>query len=98
VALDVTLTEGLKQEGIARDFVNRIQNLRKDMGLMVQDKITIRVSKSSEAVNRALLNFADYIQSETQAISFSVNGEFTGGTVLDMDEFKLTVKVEKISS
>ncbi|MEX2593016.1 MAG: isoleucine--tRNA ligase [Anditalea sp.] len=96
VALDVTLTEELKQEGIARDLVNRIQNIRKEMGLKIQDKITIKVAKSSEEVDRALINFADYIQSETQACSLSVNGEVEGGTVLDMDEFELTVKVEKV--
>jgi isoleucyl-tRNA synthetase len=42
VALDITLTEELKREGIARDFVNRVQNLRKDMGLEVLDKIPLR--------------------------------------------------------
>ena len=96
VALDVTLTEELKQEGIARDLVNRIQNLRKDMGLEVQDKITIKVSKHDDLVNSALENFASYIQTETQALSLDVNGSVTEGTVLDMDDFELTVKVEKV--
>ncbi|GAB3653248.1 isoleucine--tRNA ligase [Echinicola sediminis] len=96
VALDVTLTDELKQEGIARDLVNRIQNLRKDMGLEVQDKITIKVAKLNEQVDKALENFADYIQSETQALSLSVNGDVAEGTVLDMDDFELKVKVEKV--
>lgn len=96
VALDVTLTEELKQEGIARDLVNRIQNLRKDMGLEVQDKITIKVAKHDDMVNSALENFASYIQTETQALSLEVNGSVTDGTVLDMDDFELTVKVEKV--
>jgi isoleucyl-tRNA synthetase len=45
VALDITLTDELKREGIARDFVNRVQNMRKDMGLEVLDKISIEVEK-----------------------------------------------------
>lgn len=96
VALDVTLNDELKQEGIARDLVNRIQNLRKDMGLEVQDKITIKVAKLNEQVDRALENFSAYIQSETQALSLSVNGDVEEGTVLDMDDFELKVKVEKV--
>src|SRR5690606_22585918 len=96
VALDVTLTTPLKQEGIARDFVNRIQNLRKEMGLEVQDKITINIEKSKEEVDQAFINFSDYIQTETQALSLSVIEELTGGNVLDMDDFELTVKVEKV--
>jgi len=96
VALDVTLTDELKQEGIARDLVNRIQNLRKDMGLEVQDKIRIKVAKHDELVNAALTNFAPYIQTETQALSLEVNGTLTDGTTLDMDDFELLVKIEKV--
>ncbi len=96
VALDVTLTDELRQEGIARDLVNRIQNLRKDLGLEVQDKITITVAKNTEMVNHALQNFADYIQTETQALSLDVNGPVADATVLDMDDFELLVKIEKV--
>lgn len=96
VALDVTLTEELKQEGIARDLVNRIQNLRKEMGLEVQDKIRIKVAKHNDIVNAALANFAEYIQTETQALSLEMNGSVTDGTLLDMDDFELTVKVQKV--
>ncbi|WP_194976779.1 isoleucine--tRNA ligase [Aquiflexum lacus] len=96
VALDVTLTDELRQEGIARDLVNRIQNLRKDMGLEVQDKIRIKVAKHDELVNSALSNFAPYIQTETQALSLEVNGSLTDGTILDMDDFELMVKIEKV--
>jgi isoleucyl-tRNA synthetase len=95
VALDVTLTEELKQEGVARDLVNRIQNLRKDMGLEVQDKITISVSDSNALVNAAIANFGEYIQSETQALSLVLHGSLVDATLLDMDEFELAVKVEK---
>jgi isoleucyl-tRNA synthetase len=94
VALDVTLTDELKQEGVARDLVNRIQNLRKEMGLEVQDKINIIVSGDNELVSAAVTSFGHYIQTETQALALTVS-EVTGGTVLDMDEFELVVKVEK---
>jgi len=94
VALDVTLTDELKQEGIARDLVNRIQNLRKEMGLEVQDKIRIIVSEENDMVKAAVSSFGEYIQSETQAVTLDL-GAVTDGTVLDMDDFELPVKVEK---
>ena len=95
VALDVTLTEELKQEGVARDLVNRIQNLRKDLGLEVQDKITLLVSDSNPLVNASIALFGGYIQEETQAISLAV-GKLEGeATVLDMDEFELAVRLIK---
>jgi isoleucyl-tRNA synthetase len=94
VALDVTLTDELKQEGVARDLVNRVQNLRKEMGLEVQDKINIIVSGDNELVNAAITSFGQYIQTETQALNLSV-GEISGGTILDMDDFELVIKVEK---
>lgn len=96
VALDVSLTVPLKEEGIARDFVNRIQNLRKDLGLEVQDKIQISVIPQSEAVDSALENFAEYIKTETQALKLTLDDQITNPTLLDMDEFELSVKVEKV--
>ncbi|CAD5271621.1 MULTISPECIES: isoleucine--tRNA ligase [unclassified Imperialibacter] len=93
VALDITITDDLKREGIARDLVNRIQNLRKDMGLEVQDKIRLSVKESEKMVNEALISFKDYICSETQALSLEMVGDLTDAVVLDMDEFNLEVKV-----
>jgi isoleucyl-tRNA synthetase len=95
VALDVNLTEELKQEGIARDLVNRIQNLRKDLGLEVQDKIKLLVADSNAEVNEAIALFGSYIQEETQAISLSVGNIDGEQTVLDMDEFELAVQLQK---
>jgi isoleucyl-tRNA synthetase len=95
VALDVTLTEELKQEGIARDIVNRIQNLRKDLGLEVQDKIKLLVADSNSEVNAAIALFGSYIQEETQAISLSVGTLEGEATVLDMDDFELAVRLTK---
>lgn len=95
VALDVTLTEELKQEGVARDLVNRIQNLRKEMGLEVQDKIMVQVVRHDELVNKALTNFAPYIQTETQALSLELVDSINSPIILDMDDFELSVKLEK---
>jgi isoleucyl-tRNA synthetase len=95
VALDVTLSDELKQEGIARDLVNRIQNLRKDMGLEVQDKITIKLANDNELVNKAIEYFGEYIQTEVQALKLELTSELEGAIVLDMDDFELAVLVEK---
>ncbi|MDZ7645858.1 MAG: DUF5915 domain-containing protein [Cytophagales bacterium] len=59
VALDITLTEELKREGIARDFVNRVQNSREDMGLEVLDKISIEVERIGEVVTAAMTEHKD---------------------------------------
>ncbi|HMJ69858.1 MAG TPA: isoleucine--tRNA ligase [Cyclobacteriaceae bacterium] len=93
VALDISVTEDLKKEGIARDFVNRIQNLRKDMGLEVLDKIGIEVEKDGEAMIVALTEFKDYISTETQALSFEFKDKLAGGTDVDMDDFSLKVRI-----
>ena len=66
VALDINVTPKLKEEGIAREFVNRIQNLRKDKGYEVTDRIELTVENNSSLTN-ALVNFNDYICSETLA-------------------------------
>jgi len=93
VALDITLTEELKREGIARDFVNRVQNLRKDMGLEVLDKIAIEVEKDGEAITSALTEYKDYISTETQALSLELKSSVVDATEVDMDEYVLKVKI-----
>ena len=92
-ALDISLTDELKREGIARDFVNRIQNLRKDMGLEVLDKIGIEVERDGEVVTTALTEFKEYIRSETQALTLELKDGLTGATEVDMDDFMLKVKI-----
>lgn len=96
VALDISVTEELKKEGIARDFVNRIQNLRKDMGLDVLDKIGIEVEKDGEVVTAALMQFKDYISTETQARSFEFKEKITDAAAVDMDDFTLKVKISRV--
>jgi isoleucyl-tRNA synthetase len=93
VALDIVMTEELKKEGIARDFVNRVQNLRKDMGLEVLDKIDIEVQRDGESVTDALTAFKEYISTETQALSLEFKENVPGAVDVDMDEFSLKVKI-----
>lgn len=93
VALDITITEELKHEGIARDFVNRVQNLRKEMGLEVQDKIKVSVQDNNELISAALNANADYIKVETQALALDLLAS-VDGTEVEMDEHKLVLKVE----
>ncbi|HSY60378.1 MAG TPA: DUF5915 domain-containing protein, partial [Cytophaga sp.] len=95
VALDITLSDELRQEGIARDIVNRVQNIRKDMGLEVQDKIRITVQISDELINSALRSNQEYICTETQALSLNLVEKLTGGTEVEMDEQTLIMKIEK---
>ncbi len=71
VALDITITENLWQEGIARELVNRIQNIRKDRGFEVTDKITLQIKKNN-LIETAISNFNTYICSETLAGSLTV--------------------------
>ena len=100
VALDITITEDLKREGIARDFVNRIQNMRKDMGLEVLDKIGIEVEKHSllnghgEAIATALKDFKDYISTETQALSLELKEQVPEAVEVEMEEFIIKVKIQ----
>lgn len=93
VALDINVTDPLKKEGIARDFVNRIQNLRKDMGLEVLDKIGIEVERDGGFATAALTEYRDYISVETQALTLELKESVAGATEVDMDEFILKVKI-----
>jgi isoleucyl-tRNA synthetase len=99
VALDINITDELKREGIARDFVNRIQNLRKEKGLEVLDKISIEVEKDhipkeqADQVVRALTEFKDYISTETQALSLVLKDQVADTAEIEMDEFVLKVRI-----
>jgi len=96
VALDITLTEELKQEGIARDLVNRIQNLRKDSGLDVQDKIRISLQSNHQEVNAAVTAYEQYIREETQATDVQLTESVVDGTTLEIDEFTLGARLEVV--
>ena len=93
VALDITITEELKKEGIARDFVNRIQNLRKEMGMEVLDKIQLQVQSDIDIVNASLKEFSSYIQTETQAVTLDLKPSLEESVTVEMDDVVLKVKI-----
>lgn len=94
VALDVNITPELKQEGVARDLVNRIQNLRKDMGLEVQDKIGIKIEAGDVLLNASIEVFGEYICQETQALNLRLLEELNGANTIEMDEFSVKISIE----
>lgn len=93
VALDITITEALRKEGIARDFVNRIQNLRKEMGMEVLDKIQVAVERDSDLVDTALNEFSHYIQTETQAVALTLETSVREAVAVELDDITLKVKI-----
>ncbi|WP_038032489.1 isoleucine--tRNA ligase [Thermonema rossianum] len=93
VALDTRLDDDLLMEGIARDVVNRIQNLRKDLQFEVQDKIAIRVQKLDELFNRAIETHKAYIMQETQALQLELVDDLPDAHVFDLDGRELRVSV-----
>jgi isoleucyl-tRNA synthetase len=94
VALDINITEDLLKEGIAREFVNRIQNLRKSHGFEITDRIKVLIS-SNEKLNSAVTQFADYIKSQVLADSLDITSEHYK-TEIDINEELTTVDIEKI--
>lgn len=94
IALDNTLTPELVSEGMAREFVNRIQNLRKDSGFDVVDKISILVQSSSAEWNASITDFASYIQQEVQAVTLEIVPTLPGtSSELTFDDSSLHVHV-----
>ena len=92
VALEVELTEELKQEGMAREIINRVQNIRKDSGFEITDRISIVLSPNDE-VQQAVKVFGDYIK--TQVLADSINIAPNDGQEVEFDDFKLNIKVAK---
>ncbi len=95
VALDITITEELKREGVARDFVNRIQNLRKEQGMDVLDKITVEV-ETTNGFTEALAEYKDYISKEVQAVSLELKASVVDAVEVEMEEAMLKVKINVI--
>jgi isoleucyl-tRNA synthetase len=92
VALEVELTEELKNEGMARELINRIQNIRKESGFEITDRINVVLAPQTD-VEKAVSSFGDYIKSQVLAneITIVVND----GQEIEFDEFKLNIKVTK---
>lgn len=93
VALDITLTEELKNEGLARELVNRIQNLRKDSGLEVTDRIALRLEADSR-LQQAVNDNKNYIMSETLAETLEENTGRGEVLTLDIDGVEGKVQIE----
>ena len=94
VALEVTVTEELRREGVARELVNRIQNIRKSSGFEITDKINVTLSKNTQT-DDAVNEYKDYICNQVLATSLTLADEVKDGTELNFDDFSLFVKVEK---
>jgi len=94
IALDVTITDDLRKEGIAREFVNRIQNIRKSSGFEITDKICVKIEKSDN-VNAAINDYKEYIASQVLANEISLVDNVVNPTELDFDDFKVNIEVEK---
>ncbi|MFW5774272.1 MAG: DUF5915 domain-containing protein, partial [Tangfeifania sp.] len=84
IALDIHLTEELKEEGIAREFINKIQNLRKESGYEVTDRISLSILKHS-AINSAVLNYKDYICTQTLANDLQLIDELDEASAIEVE-------------
>jgi isoleucyl-tRNA synthetase len=93
VALDITVSDDLRYEGIAREFVNRIQNIRKENGFDVTDKITVHI-EDKEFVHESVKRHASYIASQTLATAVNLVSNFKGNNVRDIEIDEVAVKVE----
>ncbi len=94
VALDITITEPLRQEGEARELVNRIQNIRKDAGFELTDRINVKWT-GSENIKVSFDEFKHYICAEILADSLEWVPDLAGGTEIEVNDTKLTVHVTK---
>ena len=94
VALDIDLTDDLLKEGIAREFVNRIQNLRKAQDFEITDRINIVIS-SNKNLDAAIEDFSEYIKAQVLADSLIINDEGLG-TEIDVNDETVTISIEKI--
>ncbi|MBO4786894.1 MAG: isoleucine--tRNA ligase, partial [Prevotella sp.] len=93
VALDVEITEELRQEGMARELINRIQNIRKDSGFEITDRIIVTLAPN-ENTDKAVESFGEYIASQVLADKIIISDN--DGQEVDFDNFLLNIKVEKV--
>ena len=93
VALEVELTEELLQEGLARELINRIQNMRKDSGLEITDRIDILVAEHDK-MNAAIEHYGEYIKGQVLADNITIAAN--DGEEVDFDDFKLNIKIQKV--
>jgi len=94
VALDITVTDPLLREGIARELVNRIQNIRKSNGYEIVDKILVEI-ESRDEINEAVKEYSNYIASQTLAVSVLLSPALSDAIELEFDEYTVKVSVKK---
>ena len=94
VALDISISEELHQEGIARELVNRIQNIRKDSGFEVTDKIKVQIQRNRD-LETAVLNNEAYIKSETLTDLLVFVDKLDGGVTIEFDEITTRIAINK---
>jgi len=94
VALDITVTDDLLREGIARELVNRIQNIRKSNGYEIVDKILVEI-ESRDEINEAVKEYSNYIASQTLANSVLLLSDLEEATELEFDDYTVKVSVKK---
>ena len=96
IALDIELTDDLIEEGIARELINRIQNLRKSTGLEITDRISIALEDRPE-IHNAVLHCGEYIASQVLATSLELNAQMSAdnGQSIEMDGYNLTIQITK---
>jgi isoleucyl-tRNA synthetase len=94
VALDITISEELHKEGIARELVNRIQNIRKDSGFEVTDKIVVKMKKNTQLEEAVAANL-NYIKSETLTETLVFEDTIVNGIEIEFDAIKTSIFVSK---
>ena len=96
VALDITVTDELHREGIARELVNRIQNIRKTSGFDITDKIDVAIASNAET-DQAVREYRDYMSRQVLANTFEIVDNLSGESVseLDFDTFKVNIRIVK---
>jgi isoleucyl-tRNA synthetase/very-short-patch-repair endonuclease len=94
VALDITVSDALLREGVARELVNRIQNIRKSNGYEITDKIIIEIENNTET-DAAVNEYATYIATQTLAESITVVEKVSGGIAVDFDDYVVNIAVIK---
>ena len=94
VALDITVTDELRNEGVARELVKRIQNLRKESGFEITDRIDIQL-EHNEHTDMAVEQFRDYISAQVLANSLTLTDTVDNPTTLDFENFKVNINIKR---
>ena len=94
VALDIELTDELIEEGIARELINRIQNLRKSSGLEITDRIAVEL-EDCEQIHNAVLHCGEYIASQVLATELKLKADSSWSTAIEMDGYNVNINIQK---